>query len=987
MTVGKISADPKSFQEYFKEIRKRYLSGDYTEFTLRTPLENFIKSISQNFNLIQEPKRTQGVGAPDFKAYRKNVKVGYVETKDLGKNLDKELDSEQVRKYRNSIDNLILTNYSRFILFRSNQIPFDFSLFSLFDLANPRFIISQEKIRQFQNLLEIFFSFDLPTITSAEELSLELSRKTKLLKELAEEQLKEDISRVKINVPASSVYDFFEGIKELLKDMSISDCADAYAQTIAYGLFLARTNDSNKINRENAALRIPPNIGVIKRIFLNISGDSLPPNLSWIVEEIVDLLNSSDIEKILTEIDFRGKKDRDPFTFFYEGFLAYYDPEKRKHLGVYYTPRPVVSFIVNSVNQILKRDFGKLNGFAEDDVTVLDPAVGTGTFLWLVYLLTLVELKNKGLSGLIKKKIENHILKDFYGFEILITPYIISHLKLTTVLKKWFYKFKGNDRIQVYLTNTLNPSETHGLMPFLREITEESKTANELKLKTQILVIVGNPPYSVSSSNKSEWIMGKMRDYKKNVDEKNIQPLDDDYIKFIRFAQWKIEQNQQGVIGFISNNSYLDGIIHRQIRKELLNAFDRIYILNLHGSSRRVEELPLDVSEDENVFDIQQGVAIVLFVKNGNFKDKKVFYSDLFGQREEKYRWLDRNSIQSVEWQELNPESPHFFFVPKDLSEMKTYERFLSLRQIFKEFNIGVATGKDSEFVSFDKERLRRRFKNQSMIKEYHYRPFDTRFVYYDTKKLQRAREKIMRHLEKDNVALVSTKFLSTGSFQHQFVTNKIADRCLVSIRTREGGYVFPLYVYSRNNLTEGNLGSKSGKWPNLTKDFIEFLGKQYPNQEIIPEDILGYIYAILHSSTYRQRFNELLKIDFPRIPFVKDFEDFKSLSQIGTELVSLHLMKSKLRTNTKFDVQGSNVVEIVKYEDGKIYINKEQNFSGISEKTWNFFIGSYPVLNKWLKSRRNRELSSSEIEQFLQITEIINQTLQWVEKIDKIDL
>ena len=511
MAAERATVDRRPFQEYFKEVRSRYLTGDYTEITLRTPFENFIRSLSKDFSLIQEPKRTEKLGAPDFKAYRKNVKIGYIETKDLGKNLDEELKSEQIKRYRNSLDNLILTDYVRFILLRGTQILFDFSLFNLSDLNNAQFIISDEKIHEFLRLVEFFFSYNLPTIKSAQELSLELSKRAKLLKELAKEQLEEDVSRIKNDEPTSSVYDFYEGTREMIKDISIDDCADAYAQTITYGLFLAKINCPSILDRNTAISYIPRSIGVIKRIFINISGDSLPSNLSWIIDEIIDILNASEIKDILTEIDARGKTDRDPFIFFYEDFLSAYDPEKKKHLGVYYTPRPVVSFIVNSINNILKSDFNKLHGFADDDVTVLDPAVGTGTFLWLIYTLTLVELKNKGLGGLIAKKIENHVLRDFYGIEILITPYIIAHLKLSLALKKWHYELKDNERHQVYLANTLEPFESHGLIPFMREISEESKTANELKLRKKILVVTANPPYRGMSANKGAWIQNLLK--------------------------------------------------------------------------------------------------------------------------------------------------------------------------------------------------------------------------------------------------------------------------------------------------------------------------------------------------------------------------------------------------------------------------------------------------------------------------------------------
>ena len=783
-----------AFQKYFKEIRSRYLTEDYTEFTLRTPFENFIKSLNNNFHLTQEPKRVQKLGAPDFKAYRKASKIGYIETKDLGKNLDNELESEQIKKYKESINNIILTDYSRFILIRNNQKIFDLNLFNLPDLNNSKFTISEDKIEEFITLVDDFFGYKIPTIKSAKELAEELSKKARLLKDLAEEQLEEDLSKVENNESPSPIHYFYEGIRELIKDINIDDCADAYAQTITYGLFLSKINCTGEFKRGNTATYIPQSIGVIKRIFTNISGGFLPSNVLWIVDEIIDILNASDIKNILSEIDFRGKKDRDPFTFFYEDFLNLYDPKKRKHLGIYYTPRPVVNFIVNSVNRILKEDFNKLHGFADDDVTVLDPAVGTGTFLWIVFLVTLGELVNSGLKGLIKNKIENHILKDFYGFEILITPYIISHLKLTTVLRQWFYKFKDNDRIQVYLTNTLEPSETHGLLPFMGELTEESLAAEKIKNKP-ILVVLANPPYFGSSANKGEWIDNLLKKGYTRADgtkddgyykvdgeplgEKNPKWLQDDYVKFIRFSQWKIDKRGEGIIGFITNHNYIDNKTFRGMRESLFNSFDRIYILNLHGSSRKGEESP-NGGVDESIFGIEQGVAISIFIKNKKFKNKKVFYADLYGKQEDKFHWLDRNRVQSVKWEEVTPKPPYYLFIPMNQEVLEEYSKLSKIDEIFKEYSLSVQTHRDSFVIDFDKKRLNKKinlFRDLNFSDEYIkknfpvkdtsswkvkkaretvrqiknwqnyftkilYRPFDTRWIFYHNSVMDRTRKK-----------------------------------------------------------------------------------------------------------------------------------------------------------------------------------------------------------------------------------------------------
>jgi predicted helicase len=734
------------------------------------------------------------------------------------------------------------------------------------------------------------------------------------------------------------------------------------------------------------------------------------------------------MKDVLTEIDARGKKDRDPFTFFYEDFLSAYDPEKKKHLGVYYTPRPVVSFIVNSINHILKNDFNKLHGFADDDVTVLDPAIGTGTFLWLVYTLTLVELKNKGLGGLISKKIENHILRDFYGIEILITPYIIAHLKLSLALKKWHYELKDNDRHQVYLANTLEPFESHGLIPFMREINEESKTANELKLRKKILVITANPPYRGMSANKGQWIESLLKKgytreegtkdngyYQvdgKPLEEKNPKWLQDDYVKFIRFAQWKIDTAGEGIIGFITNHNYLDNPTFRGMRQSLLNSFDRIYVLNLHGSSLKKERAP-DGSKDENVFDIRPGVAIALFVKKKGFKDKKVFYAELFGRRETKYHWLDRHNITNVEWKPLKPESPNYLFIPEDSSLRNEYDKYWKIIDVFPVCNIGIVTARDaltikwtseelwqtvSRFVNLNPELARHTYNlgkdsidwkvewAQRDLKESGpsrervipvlYRPFDIRYTYYTGKSSGfhcRPRSETMNNMLRENLGLVFHRREELAvPYSHFLVTDKIIEHGALSSKTT--CYLAPLYIF-KGGLKSPNIN------PNLVSELASKYGKT-PSEV----DMFNYIYAVVYSNRYRTKYANFLKIDFPRIPFTANYEIFKQLAEIGKILVNLHLMKTKLGSSIKFDVQGSNAVEFVEYKDGKVYINKEQFFVGVPEKAWTFYVGGYQVLDKWLRSRKNRELSGSEIEQFIQITEIINQTLDLMKKIDEIE-
>ncbi len=1008
------------FSEYFKEISREFKTGSATELTYRSYLKRFMEKLFQNLILSGENRNIQKIGKPDYTCFRNKIKIGYIETKDIGIKIDKEIRGEQIKKYsEGAIPNIILTDYMRFILIRNQEPILDIILFDKDDLTRGKKIFSGDSIKRFNQLIGTFLDYKLPTIKNPTELALELSKRAKLLRDLVQEQLEEDLFKSKNNESVTSIYDFYEAFKELIKEANVSDCVDAYSQTITYGLFLSKIGSHDGLSRDSAVTYIPSSIKIIKKIFMNITGDELPLNLSWVVDEIIDLLNSADIKKILDSFVFEGKHYRDPFIHFYEDFLKEYDPKKRKHLGVYYTPEPIVYFITNAINDILKKEFGKSNGFADDSVKVLDFATGTGTFLANSFVLALKEIRKSGLTGIERDKIKNHLLKNFYGFEILVSPYVIAHLKLSLLLKHEHYELNKDERVQIYLTNTLDPSETIStLTGFFKELSQETLMANSIKLEKPILVIMGNPPYSVSSSNKSEWITEKLKDYKEGLKERRLGNLDDDYVKFIRFAQWKIEQNKKGVFGIISNNSFLDGLTFRRMRELLLKSFDTLYILNLHGDKRKKETSP-DGSRDENVFDIQQGVSISIFIKNKD-KDKKIYYYDLYGLRKTKYLFLENNTFKKLDWIELKLNKPYYFFVSKDFKSNRKYNKFCSLKDIFNIYGSGVKTHKDHFLVSFEKQTLSnniKEFLNPNKENEYlkhkysledtmnwkikearknvfddkniitfNYRPFDLRFIYYGDKIITRPLRKIMKHFFNSNIGIVTSRITTT--FDNVFVTKDISDIHLAGGQS----YIFPLYVYNvETNETQQTLDGKvikSGKQPNFKEEFLAFIKNEYPKKEINPEEILDYIYSVLHSNKYRKKYQEFLKIDFPRIPFVKEYEKFKKLSELGNMLRELHLMKTDFKKNiVKFEKSGSNIVEFVKYEKDRIYINKDQYFDNIKKGIWNFYIGGYQVLDKWLKSRKNRKLSSSEIETLIKIVNILSETIKLMEKIDKIKI
>ncbi|MFH1232179.1 MAG: type ISP restriction/modification enzyme, partial [Planctomycetota bacterium] len=671
---------------------------------------------------------------------------------------------------------------------------------------------------------------------------------------------------------------------------------------------------------------IPSTITLLRDIFYFIIGPQLPESIEWIVDDIVGVLANANLSSILK--DFHTDKwTNDPVIHFYETFLEVYNPEERERLGAYYTPEPVVSYIVNSIHLILKEKFNKLSGLAESGVTLLDPAAGTLTFPAMAIRLACEEIKHKG-AGYFEPFIREHILKNFYALEISMAPYAIGHFKISVVLEDLGYKLKDNERFNLYLTNTLEMKQPP-VTGFIPGLTEETKLAKKVKDEIPILVVLGNPPYHMSSENKSEFIEELMETYKQDVkSERNVQPLSDDYIKFIRFAQYRVEKTGQGVIGMITNNSYLGGLIHRGMRRKLLESFDEIYILNLHGSSRIGETAP-DGSKDENVFAIMQGVSIALFIRHPAIDSAKkapqVYYADLYGTRDKKYDYLLKHNIKSTKWQKLKPVEPHYFFVPKDFKGETKYHKFWVITEIFKEFNSGVKTHRDHFLVGFNKDQIKSRLltftgkQSDEMVAQgleledtrdwklsearqkireedyldkiypYAYRPFDTRFICYSLALYDRGCDRfdLMNNLLSKNIALVTTRKIPLNFGVPAFVSTNIGDIHLIG----DQNYYFPLYLYDhdkpdnkKGGLSTPMLIFDKGKekyqtpHPNLKPEFLrainETLGKS-PS----PEEIFYYIYGVLYSLDYRKKYEEFLKIDFPRIPITNDCKLFQKAS------------------------------------------------------------------------------------------------------------
>ncbi len=1054
---------------YLKRLYEVTQTGDAREESYYSSLEELLRALADSINkkhihITTLPKKTEA-GNPDFRVWdgRQNI-VGYIEAKEpLTENLDYIENGEQLKRYRHTFPNLILTNFFEFRLYRNGRLVDKALLARPFIIHQLKTVPPVENRDGFLNLLNKFLSFSLPKAYTAESLAVELAKRTSFLKEqVIVEELKEE---------RSSVLGFYEAFqKYLIAGLTQDGFADLYAQTITYGLFAARTRCKNGFNRKLAYDYIPRTIGILRDVFSFISLEELPKQMEWIVDEISQVLAVADVNEILDKF-YHEAKGRDPVYYSYETFLAKYNPEERERRGVYYTPESVVSYIVRSLDIILKERFDRPDGFASNSVTVLDPAAGTLTFPAEASKLALEQFIAKYGKGGKESFIKEHILKNFYAFELMMAPYALGHLKVALLLEELGYKLREDERFKFYLTNTLEMEELEQtVLPGMASLAEESHLAGKVKKEEPILVILGNPPYSGISANLSErkvtvekgnryvtnyqiqedklngcyklipqtkearrkmkikqktWI-GELIEHYKVIDGQWLgerkQWLQDDYVKFIRFAQWKIDQAGEGVLGFITNHSYLDSPTFRGMRQSLMNSFNELYLLDLHGNSLKRERCP-DGSKDENVFDIQQGVAISLFIKRKGL-EKKVFHSELWGLQKDKYDWLLGNDVNTIEWQQLKPDSPYYFFVPRAETYRNVYEKFWKITDVFPINCVGIVTARDKFVIDFDRDVLKRQivmFRNLSMPDELikqafklkdtstfkfrksretlskdknwdkyftqiSYRPFDKRNIYYTNIVVERPLLEVMHHMMRENLGLLTCRQNTLG-FHHAFICENIVESCVVSNKTREISYLFPLYLY----LGKGDMFNQEEarrRKPNLNLKLVESLAEAY-GKEPTPEEIFYYIYSILYSNIYRSKYAEFLKIDFPRVPFTKDHELFNRIGKCGSKLADLHLIKSAELNNpiAKFEGSGDNKVERPRYSEKemRVYINNDQYFEGIEKEVWEYQIGGYQVLDKWLKDRRGREVSLEDVKHYCRVVTALKKTMEVQQKIDSL--
>lgn len=968
-------------KDYLRKIYELANRGDAREESyypiLIELLEEYAKSSDRKkIHITMLPKETEA-GNPDFRVWDgKEHIIGYVEAKaPTIEDLDKIEDTEQLKRYLHTFPNMILTNFLEFRLYREGNLTDKVLIGRPFILHKLKTTPPVEKEKEFLELLDKFFSFSFPKIYDAKSLAVELAKRTRFLRdEVIAEELKEEEKNGK-----GFITGFYEAFRKyLISGLSKEEFADLYSQTITYGLFAARTRSENSFNRKLAYDYIPHTIGILRDVFKYISLGDLSKQMEWIVDDISEVLAVTDVNQILHQYFYEGK-GKDPIIHFYETFLAEYDPKTRQKRGVYYTPEPVVSYIVRSLNYILKNHFHKPDGFASDSVTVLDPAAGTLTFLAEATKLAVEEFTSHYGEGGKENFIKEHILKNFYAFELMMAPYAIGHLKISFLLEELGYRLGRDDRFKLYLTNTLGMEElAQTELPGMASLSEESHLAGEVKKVQPILVILGNPPYSGISVNVGKWISDEIKVYYqidgKPLGEKNPKWLQDDYVKFICFAQWKIDQAGEGVLGFITNHSYLDNPTFRGMRQSLMNSFNEIYILDLHGNSLKKEKCP-DGSKDENVFDIQQGVAIVLFIKKKSEKKEcEVFHADIWGLREAKYDWLSLNDIKTTLWKKLFPKSEFYLYIPREEEFLEFYEKFLKIADVFPIYSVGIVTSRDDFVIDMDKNILLNRirlFRNSkysdddlhiyfqinrklgwdirkawsklqsipdSDLNKYTlpilYRPFDVRWIFYHDSVVERPRREVMQHMLQENLALITARQMDKSGIEPVFVSSTLIDAHSITSAVSISN-IFPLYIYQPRVVpkkrSSGSImvlfepkTSYEARTPNLSPAIIEKLTGEF-KETPSPEQIFYYTYAVLYSNTYRTKYAEFLKIDFPRIPFTKDYGLFIRMAECGKRLVDLHLLKSvELDLSmARFQGKGDNKVEKVKYIENRIYINQ----------------------------------------------------------------
>lgn len=1026
-------------QEYLRKIQNSLLSWQATEHSYRPELRDLFVVISK-LNVINEPKWSEH-GKPDFIfvkwEWKEALPIAYAEAKDMHIVLEKIEKSEQLSRYF-GYAKLVLTNGIEFRFYK-NGIRYGEPV-SLWTKKWNEITIHEENFGIFEDRFVDFLASPTDTIRRAWHLAEIMWWKARRIRDNMRDMMQNTEKYIEI----WKLYNTFK--TEILHDLTLHDFADLYAQTLVYGLFVARYHDKTQENFSRAEARdlVPKSNPLLRRFFDHIAWEWYEKRLEYIVDELCEVFSHADVHALMHGM--YQKETHDPVIHFYEDFLWEYDSELRMQRWVFYTPAPVVKFIVRAIDDVLKTHFWLPKWLADSSkipfkklvkqdkkgkdvyentevhkVQVLDPATGTGTFLNEIVHHIFESMKWQ--EWMWANYVNKDLLPRLHGFELMMASYTIAHLKLWLTLAETGVE-NVEKRLQIYLTNSLEEARTDretqmNIFGLGEAITLEWAYADEVKRDKPVMIVVWNPPYNWESKNKGKWIMKLMDSYKKEpnstkkLKEKNSKFVNNDYVKFIRFAQYLVDKNKEGIIAFITSNSYLDSITFRWMRYNLMSAFNEIYILDLNWYSERPKFSEQNWN-DKNVFDIKEWVSIIFAIKKSEKKIHELanlYFSELIWSRDYKYNFLSGNNINSISWKKLTNTSPSYLFIPQ-WEESDIYKSFFDLSEFFKVNSVWILTHRDKYSIDENKEVLASRikeifnsnteelynkysldkewelsFNNISQwniddylwdIKQYNFRVFDERYIIYNNDFIDRSRKKVLKNMLFENFSLIIQRQTFWLNFNHVFISNKISDLNFIS--NLWWGTVCPLYLYSDTENLDGQT-----RTPNLD---ITIWGKINETVwETTPEQILDYIYAVLHSPTYRETYKEFLKIDFPRVPYPTGKESFLELVKLWTELREMHLLASPKvqKFITTYPVVGTNEVVRVMYIDEKVYINDTQYFWNVPQVAWEFYIWGYQPAQKWLKDRKGRTLTWEDIEHYQQMIVALSETSRVMGEIDKV--
>lgn len=1020
--------------EFVGRVKAIHATGNATEHSYRSAFERLFADLG--VTALNEPRRIR-CGAPDFIVSHGEIVIGHLEAKDVPVSIRgmKDNNKEQQERYRAALPNLIYSNGLDWDFYRDGTLLASVTIADLLMGIQPR----PDQYAVLENLLRDFIAQRPQSITSPKELAARMAGKANLIKDVLSKTLGDDAD---FQTELAVQYNAFK--ENLIHDITPEDFADIYAETIAYGMFAARLHDAtlDTFSRQEALELLPKSNPFLRSLFGYIAGHDLDDRIAWIIDDLAQVFQACDVASIMRGFGkFTGQND--PFLHFYETFLAAYNPAKRKARGVWYTPEPVVNFIVRAVDEVLQTEFGLPDGLADTSkvtidwdsgqtdkkgkpvinrkevhrVQILDPATGTGTFL--AEVIKQIAPKVKGVApGMWSRYIEADLIPRLHGFELLMASYAMCHMKLDMILTELGYKPTGNPpRLSVYLTNSLEEGEpVNQTLPFTQWLSREAKGANSIKRDTPIMCVIGNPPYLGEGGVSEGWLGTLMDDYKKEpgghekLKERNPKWINDLYVKFIRLSSHLIEKNGEGVLGFITNHGYLDNPTFRGMRWHLLNTFDKIYVLDLHGNAKKKEVTPEGLP-DKNVFDIQQGVSIIIAVKR-KVKRKglaEVMHGDLWGERRAKYQMLAEAGLTKPIFQKLASAAPQYPLVRRDFKIQGHYDEGFFIRDFMPISTLGFQSHRDNFSIDIEKCFLqfrlnmmrndkisdqefaqkfsvkdnrdwkvisaRKKAKESSddgLIKLCAYRPFDNRWAILSEVAMDYPRPDFNSHItDRDNLTLTIPRQISFIGYRHVFVTDLPAESCLISNKTKEGNVNFPLYQY--DNIDQSRRINFDAKLYAKLQKLAAHPSHGTPDEV----QVFDYIYGVLHCPAYRATYAEFLKIDFPRIPWPASPDEFWDTSTKGTQLRKLHLMDPAAIGPTPYPFmgEGDNLVDKPDFRDGKVWINKTQYFDAAPKISWGFYIGGYQPAQKWLKDRKGRALSFDDVKHYQRILKILAET------------